>query len=1256
MSDYKKFELIKLNISQFISGMKSRRKEKRLFWLDKIVQRILSENSGYDDLAPKADIENGQEYLDALFWGLKNENVKNIALTGPYGSGKSSIIQAYLKKYPRTKALNVSLATFDLKKENNDDFEKEIELGILKQLFYKVDSGKIPQSRYRKIKKIYYKRCFGVITVIIIVILFGVAFFAPNTIKVAMNFIENSGNYYGIKRIPSFVIASLFALLGIGGAAYVAKWCMSTLRVKEVNVADKATVTADKDDSSIFDKSMDELVYFFEATDFNVVFIEDLDRFDNTKIFVKLRELNTILNNYDLIKRRIVFVYAIKDDMFKNEERTKFFDFIIPVIPYITSTNSGEILKEKLILNKKQDDDTLKKPLFDISSSYITLISPFIEDMRVLINIYNEFIVYKNILKSVKLNDEEMFSMIIFKNLYPAEFSELEAEKGIVKQAFEDKKAFIKLKQMELDTERVELEQILNGIEKDISVRDVKAAFLNYLGGTNGPFISCNINGITYSYQQIMNDSFDLSKFKEIDWVDVSSYRGSGRKFDKFNSDEYVQKYLGRIDSLKNNEESRKNELRNRIEECNKSVAELYTFSLEKLIELYGSRDIFSEEVQENKFLVFLLRKGFINENYADYINYFHPKSITPKEMNFIRGIRMQEAVGDFSDTIENVEQVCERIETYEFKQIEILNYDIVDYLITKKRDSEQCKELFVGLSEGGEKFEAFTKAYIERKKNNNIFINLLCKRHPFFWNKIVNDKFLTEDKKFEYLALILKFADLDDISSQNTSSGIGTEDDEVDFNDLVDCGIFSFVTSNKKALTKLSSVSTERMIEVIEELEICFREIDIQGANKEVLKFIFENNYYKLNIHMLQSLFEFYFPDKIEQLETANYSVICDVAYEPLMKNLSDINKFKDYVSEMVVGQDSNTNESIDAVEDILERLFDIDLELCKKVLAQENVVWEHIKECCKCSDDKKDERKLVWDHVLTIGKVKESWDNFVGYYTDYTLTTVLVNWVNESMSGLIQQDRIEQLTDRMIKEIINENISADSLDELTKAYSIEKFDCSLSEFDSDRIAILIKNKYIPYSSKYLNAMYEVAPEQVSNYLICNKKDFIQDITSVELEISTIVELLRSGSFENNEINKLLELVSISDMNRDMAIEIQKLEILVKKEYVEKAWDLLEEGERYQLLLNQLENYSIKEISSKLAKLAPVYQNLSDCSKKHREYLPLDDYGYNDKLLGKLKDIGYLSSMKIDEYYEEDIIAHKKIKKQRFEVWVKKQ
>lgn len=50
----------------------------------------------YRALLPIDNIENGDEYIAALRWAFENKKIRNIALTGPYGSGKSSIIETFL--------------------------------------------------------------------------------------------------------------------------------------------------------------------------------------------------------------------------------------------------------------------------------------------------------------------------------------------------------------------------------------------------------------------------------------------------------------------------------------------------------------------------------------------------------------------------------------------------------------------------------------------------------------------------------------------------------------------------------------------------------------------------------------------------------------------------------------------------------------------------------------------------------------------------------------------------------------------------------------------------------------------------------------------------------------------------------------------------------------------------------------------------------------------------------------------------------
>ena len=142
------------------------------------------------------------------------------------------------------------------------------------------------------------------------------------------------------------------------------------------------------EDNSIFNRHLDEILYFFQVTDYNVVIIEDLDRFGTPNIFLKLRELNQLINESKIVGRHITFVYAIKDDIFKDEERTKFFDFITTVIPVINPSNSKDKLKFALEAKGCGNDG--------ISDENLSEMAFFIQDMRILTNIVNEYKQYRD--------------------------------------------------------------------------------------------------------------------------------------------------------------------------------------------------------------------------------------------------------------------------------------------------------------------------------------------------------------------------------------------------------------------------------------------------------------------------------------------------------------------------------------------------------------------------------------------------------------------------------------------------------------------------------------------------------------------------------------------------------------------------------------------------------------------------------------------------------------------------------------------
>ena len=152
------------------------------------------------------------------------------------------------------------------------------------------------------------------------------------------------------------------------------------LTISKLNFQNIEIQVAEKVDKSILNNHLDEILYFFGETKYNVVIIEDLDRFQQTEIFTKLREINLLINNSKAINREVVFVYAVRDEMFTDDDRVKFFDFIIPVIPVINFSNSNVQLA-----------NAVKNLGYQISSDLINQIAYYIDDMRLLYNIVNEY-------------------------------------------------------------------------------------------------------------------------------------------------------------------------------------------------------------------------------------------------------------------------------------------------------------------------------------------------------------------------------------------------------------------------------------------------------------------------------------------------------------------------------------------------------------------------------------------------------------------------------------------------------------------------------------------------------------------------------------------------------------------------------------------------------------------------------------------------------------------------------------------------
>lgn len=379
-----------------------------------------------------------KDYVDHLNAALKNSRVRNIALTGRYGAGKSSVLEEFARQN-RRRVLFLSLSSLgpeNPKESRTNQIEKE----LVKQLLHRERPARLPQSRYQRIDRLPMRRALAeaaavIATFGVVLWIFGVFPSLPGLTGEAPLWL----------RVAAGALTGL-AFMGI--VAWLRLAAHNRLEVSQLSAAG-ASVTVTRKSETYFDKYLDEVVYFLEARrSIDVIVFEDLDRFNQPGIFEALRELNTLLNTSRQVtsrpfwpggRRTIRFVYAMRDSIFeqlgydsrelKNDaaqaeavraNRTKFFDLVIPLVPFITHRTARELLAQVL-----SADELAEAPA--VSDELIDLVARHVPDMRFLINVRNEYAVFAKRLITEHhgmdtLTADQLFAMVAYKNLHLEDF------------------------------------------------------------------------------------------------------------------------------------------------------------------------------------------------------------------------------------------------------------------------------------------------------------------------------------------------------------------------------------------------------------------------------------------------------------------------------------------------------------------------------------------------------------------------------------------------------------------------------------------------------------------------------------------------------------------------------------------------------------------------------------------------------------------------------------------------------------------
>ena len=693
--------------------------------------------------------------------------------------------------------------------------ESVLEGKILNQLIHQIPSDKIPQTNFRVKKSINFK---NIVKDTIEIIAFLI-------ILTHFKFFDSWRNYVStlstccLKSILELSIGSYVLILD--GIIIIILLCLFIYRLVKIqrnkNVFRKFSFQGneieifEESNDSYFDKYLNEVLYLFENTDADVIVFEDMDRFNSNRIFERLREVNTLVNiqlqkeNKNVLR----FFYLLRDDIFVSKERTKFFDYIMPVVPVVDGSNSYD-----QFISHFKKGGFLEK----LDESFLQGLSLYIDDMRLLKNIYNEFIIYFNRLNITELDCNKMLAIIAYKNLFPRDFAALQLNQGFVYTIFSKKDNFIEDELIETKKSIDEIQQKISCYKKEhlVSIRELNAVFADkYLK----------------SYHCSQKNDSDLSDF-------VMQYLTGNNK------NEYIFRKKLLEDKLNENEDILNQEIFNLqkklIEIKSKQLHQIITndnidiiFAITSTNEIEEVTDF--NEIKSNEYfdlLKYLIRNGYIDETYADYMTYFYENSLNRIDKIFLRSVTDRKAK-EYNYKLKNHLMVVSRLSLVDFDQKEILNFDLLTYLLRTKIHIDYL-ERFVNQLKKTKNFN-FISAYFDITSEMPEYIKYLNIQWPDLFFIALSEKTLSEKQIRNYSVFSIYYSDDDTIKLINKE------------NSLCD------YISNAYDYLAIDEADVSKLIHGFKLLEVCFIGFDYETLNKDLFYEVYKESLYAINAENLQ-------------------------------------------------------------------------------------------------------------------------------------------------------------------------------------------------------------------------------------------------------------------------------------------------------------------------------------------------------------------------------------------------------------------
>ena len=1012
----------------------------------------MAENKYHFERLTPIDNMNLDVYEEAIDYVFNNPDVKNVAISGAYSAGKSSVLASYKKRHDDLRFLHISLAHFKSpdQEDETDIKESVLEGKILNQLIHQIPSDKIPQTNFREKKSINpvstimnTLKTIVLLTAIIYFMFFDswksyVSVLPDNWLK---SILELSAHPYAL-MVDGIIIITLSSLL----IYKLIKIQKNKNVFRKLNLQGNEIEIFEESDDSYFDKYLNEVLYLFENVDADVIVFEDMDRFNANKIFERLREVNTLANIQlqKESKKILRFFYLLRDDIFISKDRTKFFDYIVPVVPVVDSSNSYD----QFISHLK------KGGLFEkFNENFLQGLSLYIDDMRLLKNIYKEFVIYYNRLNITELDCNKMLAIIAYKNLFPRDFADLQLNQGFVYAIFASKDSFI--------AEEVEK------LDKQISEK-------------------CN--------EIDMAKNEHLSTIKELDTVYEAKQLGQyGYRYNLSGADKanYAKRKQAIENRLNNSIPKLENEKlvleQKRISIQNRQLCEIITRdNIDSIFSITSTNEIgtvtYFNEIKSSEYfdlLKYLIRNGYIDETYADYMTYFYENSLSRIDKTFLRSITDKKAK-EYTYKLKNPKLIVSRLRLVDFDQEETLNFDLFTYLLQTSH-IDYIERLINQLK--GTKNLKFIGAYFDTTIELSAYIKHLNMRWPEVFSTALSERLLTENQIRRYSIASLYYSDDDVIELVNKE------------NCLCD------YISNARDYLAIDNPNIDRLIHCFTLLGVCFIGFDYTELNKELFQAVYEGSLYKINAENLQLIQkEILGAKNVDDFFHKNYTILC----------LHPDSAITQYVNQ-------NINEYCCVVLQISDGTIYDDENVAVAVFNNANLTTDYKQSYISAlrttiTSIKEIADSSLWSSLLDADIVQYSEYNIMDSFNAVELNESVIGYINRCDIDLdfskteYDEDAKEKLFDSVV---ICNGIDNSKYRKILVSlkFSYDAFD--IPEISDDKITILIDTNIIRMTADNLKYMRENYHNQTFYYIRKSIEKYIDIVDETLFSREELLEIL---------------------------------------------------------------------------------------------------------------------------------------------------